>query len=842
MWLERVVAQLTDDDAPAVILEGSEELGTPFLVEALQRRARVAWLELEASDAGDPVALGNRIAAAVNDAFRANVLQGALPWEYQLTYLKQQLASLPALTLVVGRAHHAPELVRALCGFARPRCRVVLETPAELAAGCRGARRIDTEQLQLTLAEATELAPRGVADDEIRRCYKRTNGAYTAFLAAVHAHAGLPALQLPGPTGPRLSRGDGRLFEPRRVLRALVRAQDWEAALELAALRVPEAIESVVADAGPAMQEAGRLRRLHLVLSALDAAYQRSETVLEWRLVAAVAAGEQQAVLPDVEAHLAAFEAPALRARYAALRYPEAAAFEEARRAARMRETPLTLFQLGRLHPDPDEGADTLMRAVELAEARGSAYEVARNAGALAEQYNHLGRYREAVHWSEWALRVFDDADLRDGQRRLRLLNSWAVARILSGDTAGLRRVLQDTQAALEHTLPSHALAFRSTLSWLETAEGQLERALELAMASLHDAPRRYQGRYAVFAVRLLLELERFEAAAEVGRRALHLTRDGADYFSGMGRLAHAMSLARPAEGRAPAGDPAGGVGGGDGPASAVLAGVAADLRLPMELRCVAALYALLRGEATLAHLPPEVGVALRGLAPTGLYLLSGSERWFEGVWDGIGGSEARLKLRLLGRPRATLDGDELRLTVQQWEVVAALALHPDGLGVEALHAFLFRDESGTTLDGVRMRVHRLRKLLPISEPPYRLELAFHCDAATLQQHLREGRVRQALLLYQGELLPGHSGVGVAALREQLAEQVRQAALAARDAEVLFELAEVAGDDLELWQACLAQLHANDPRLALVRARVRSLAQEYGVDPARALRPEEGGR
>ena len=50
------------------------------------------------------------------------------------------------------------------------------------------------------------------------------------------------------------------------------------------------------------------------------------------------------------------------------------------------------------------------------------------------------------------------------------------------------------------------------------------------------------------------------------------------------------------------------------------------------------------------------------------------------------------LELKLLGQPSAQLDGLPLRLTRRQMEILALLALNPDGLNLGELHSRLYGD------------------------------------------------------------------------------------------------------------------------------------------------------
>ena len=60
---------------------------------------------------------------------------------------------------------------------------------------------------------------------------------------------------------------------------------------------------------------------------------------------------------------------------------------------------------------------------------------------------------------------------------------------------------------------------------------------------------------------------------------------------------------------------------------------------------------------------------------------------------------EPGLALNLLGTAEAWLDGQRLLLNRRQTEILALLALHPEGLSLEHLHALLYGDQLGDPVD-----------------------------------------------------------------------------------------------------------------------------------------------
>ena len=126
------------------------------------------------------------------------------------------------------------------------------------------------------------------------------------------------------------------------------------------------------------------------------------------------------------------------------------------------------------------------------------------------------------------------------------------------------------------------------------------------------------------------------------------------------------------------------------------------------------------------------------------------------------------------------LDGQRLLLNRRQTEILALLALHPEGLSVEHLHALLYGDSAVTT-STLKAEVSHLRAALSgqLSSRPYRLTMPVATDVEEVQRLLRRGDVRAAVRAYGGDLLPGTDSPALVQMGDYLAVSVREALLAA---------------------------------------------------------------
>ena len=183
---------------------------------------------------------------------------------------------------------------------------------------------------------------------------------------------------------------------------------------------------------------------------------------------------------------------------------------------------------------------------------------------------------------------------------------------------------------------------------------------------------------------------------------------------------------------------------------------------------------------------------------------------------------EPGLRLTLLGAAEARLDGVRLLLTRRQTEVLALLALHPEGLSSEALHAMLYGDKS-VTLSTLKAEVSHVRAAIGgrLASRPYRLTLSVRTDVDRVLRLLAAGRVLQAVEAYGGDLLPGTNSPALAELGEYVAVAVREALLGDPQPGAVLRYTSLAPYDTEVVEVALAAMgNTVHPARALLRARL----------------------
>ncbi len=165
------------------------------------------------------------------------------------------------------------------------------------------------------------------------------------------------------------------------------------------------------------------------------------------------------------------------------------------------------------------------------------------------------------------------------------------------------------------------------------------------------------------------------------------------------------------------------------------------------------------------------------------------------------------LSLRLLGTAEAHFDGRRLLLNRRQTEILALLAMNPEGVSLERLHALVYGDQ-GVTLSTLKAEVSHLRSSLggQLTSRPYRLTMPVTTDVDTVMAAVGRGDVVAALAAYGGDLLPGTNSPALSELGEYVAVAVREALLADPQPEAVVRYSDLAPYDAEVLEVCLARL------------------------------------
>ncbi|MFD4351411.1 transcriptional regulator [Nocardia sp. NPDC058518] len=181
------------------------------------------------------------------------------------------------------------------------------------------------------------------------------------------------------------------------------------------------------------------------------------------------------------------------------------------------------------------------------------------------------------------------------------------------------------------------------------------------------------------------------------------------------------------------------------------------------------------------------------------------------------------VQLRCLGTARMMRDGVQVRLRRRQLEILALLALEPDGYTPERLNYAIYGDRPiiSSTL---KADVSHLRRATggEIANRVYQLTTPLSCDAVDLLASLAAGDVASAVRLYRGPLLPGSDTPGIVEWRDYLEVAIRTAVLSSDDAEHALQYGARALDDIEVHEHVLRLLPVRDSRRAVAAARLHA--------------------
>jgi hypothetical protein len=181
----------------------------------------------------------------------------------------------------------------------------------------------------------------------------------------------------------------------------------------------------------------------------------------------------------------------------------------------------------------------------------------------------------------------------------------------------------------------------------------------------------------------------------------------------------------------------------------------------------------------------------------------------------------AGVRLACLGAAGVTSGGVPLHLPPRQLEILALLALEPDGFPPERLRDALYGDRP-VTASTFKAEVSHLRRALEgaVATRRYALTGPVDCDAVQVLRALERGDTATAVDLYRGPLLPLSEAPGLLAWRAQLEVVVREAVLAAASPEHALRYGERAPYDAEIHEHALRTLAPTDTRRALAAGRL----------------------
>lgn len=187
----------------------------------------------------------------------------------------------------------------------------------------------------------------------------------------------------------------------------------------------------------------------------------------------------------------------------------------------------------------------------------------------------------------------------------------------------------------------------------------------------------------------------------------------------------------------------------------------------------------------------------------------------------GVPEPPAGLELRCLGAGQARSDGQPLHLPPRQLEILALLALEPEGFAPDRLRESVYGDR-GVTVSTFKAEVSHLRRALRggVSTRRYALTAPVACDAVDVLRALECGDIAAAVGHYRGPLLPMSEAPGIVAWREHLEVVLREAVLADTRPEHALRYGERAPYDVAVHEHALRLLGPGDARRGIAASRL----------------------
>lgn len=231
---------------------------------------------------------------------------------------------------------------------------------------------------------------------------------------------------------------------------------------------------------------------------------------------------------------------------------------------------------------------------------------------------------------------------------------------------------------------------------------------------------------------------------------------------------------------------------------------------------------------------PARVGRQRRQRTPT-----ASGRQTSMGRRPGVTAGLARVRLLATQRPTIAWPGSPARaLTLRQAEVIALLAVHPEGMTAEQLTLELYGEHGNPVT--ARALVSRLRDVDGdlVSTRPYRLGSRVRVDLSVVRRLLSDGAGAAALAMYPGPLLTASQVAAVELLRREVDLAVRGVAMAGGpDALWRWLDTPTGAEDLAAIDRFLALSRHDDPRRAAAFARRDGIVCAWRTDTAGVGQP-----
>jgi len=822
-WSRRVRSELGAYSGVVAFL-ASDNLGVEFVIGGSATSTRpLVWVGFDDRDEGDEVSQGAKLAEAFERAVGGAVIGYGLSLRNVLQRIVVTHSLLGPITLCLSGVRDWRLPLSELRELSRLGTKVWLHFRSTQAWGdgnSDGVYTVGADRFLVTPRECAEIVT-GSVTQPIRNKHSTVTSEAVPLIdllrsALTPQEADMVLVPRPGGAA-LLGRDCDVPVEPERFVEALMsrgRAIDAFEVLMRSSSNFPD---TIVNAAGREYSERGLFRRLWRVLSETPATIRASsDALMRWYFAAATAENEHEGVRDEVNRYLMANESPELRALFAAA-FPGPEFLEEAERALSSARTPTTLRIMAFaeiLQGSAENAVDHLQRALRMSERLGDSSMVVASATDLSDYWSREGRYREAVAWSEWAVDWYWRSGCRD---ELRLAVARALARfnhlLLSDDVESLGA--RDDLDLAQVGIPTSE-AVLTTAAEVAFVRGDFEFAEEVLRVALERSQLSLYPGFAVALVHVLRHNSQGDEGLQIANRAYAITKQTLGVPKALGLLSIGVALLDPAPDQA----------------RIHLEKALDELYRAHEAPRLAQCAIALALACTFVGDPDGAKRALkrgkRGLAElggTGWLLLGGHDLAVQDLRHLFNNEARDIELQFLGDRVVLKNGTRQEIGLRQCEVLVALALSPKGVTADQLGLRVYGEAA--VLPTIKAIVSRLRQSVDVSSRPYRLSGGVGADFIDVPHLVAAGRLREAVGLYKGPLLPGSDAPIVVETREHLEELLRSAVLDAGDVNCMLKLSDALNGDAELLDGVLSRLPPVDPRAPVVRAKRLKIARDW---------------
>ena len=220
-----------------------------------------------------------------------------------------------------------------------------------------------------------------------------------------------------------------------------------------------------------------------------------------------------------------------------------------------------------------------------------------------------------------------------------------------------------------------------------------------------------------------------------------------------------------------------------------------------------------------------DISAPWQNATPLALATVSHYAQQISQLWSQIQ-LEPNFQLNVCGQSDGLYRGQTV-LPKRLQEIWLVLSLHPEGLNLERLHAYVYGDQA-VSMSTLKSEISHLRQHVGdvLQARPYRLNLSpalCATDVQLIEHYALHGLTEKIMSLYQRPVLPQSQAPAIVEYREYLHQLVIRSLIKSTDTEAIWQFTLKHEADFALLSRLTQLLPANDGRLNAVQAKLAQL-------------------